>query len=122
MYIRKCAIVVAAACAALTSTPAAAADSTGVAGVIAKLSVYDDSSDTYAMQNGILQVVENGTGTLRNYLWGGSLCPGRELAPDMIQLLADAMHNRPTTEIVPTYKVGNGASRCLVGFTLNYLP
>jgi len=122
MYIRKCAIVVAAACAALTSIPAAAADSTGVTGVIGKLTVYDDSSDNYGLQWGILQIVENGTGTLRNYLWGGSLCPGRELAPDMIQLLADALHNRPVVEIVPSYKVGNGASRCLVGFTINYLP
>lgn len=122
MFIRKCAIIVAASCAALASTPASAADSIGLVGVVNKLTVYDDSSDNYGAQHGILQVVESGSGTLREYKWGASLCPGRELAPDMIQLLSDAMHNRPAVEIVPSYKTGNGATRCLVGFTLNYVP
>ncbi|MBZ5711568.1 hypothetical protein [Nannocystis pusilla] len=121
MFIRKLAITAAATCAALVSTPAAA-DSTGVTGFVNKVTVYDDSSDNYGAQHGILQVVESGTGTLRNYVWGASLCPGRELAPDMIQLLVDALHNRPAVEIVPSYKTGNGGSRCLVGFTLNYVP
>lgn len=122
MFFRKLAITAAAACTALAATPAAAVDSAGVLGVLAQVTVLADSSDTYGMYHGQIQVVETSTATIRTYRWGGSLCPNRDLPPDMVQLLVDSMHNRPVTTIVPAYKLGNGSTRCLVGFTLNYVP
>lgn len=105
--------------AALVAVPSTSfADSNGTAGTIASLTVYESSSDNYALANGVLTVLERG-GTKRNYKWGGSICPGRNVSADSIGLLFDALRSKENVEVVPTYKTGNGNERCLTGFRLD---
>lgn len=96
------------------------ADSNGVAGYVAAVTVYESSSDEYGTANGSVSVREGGqaTGTLREYKWGGSLCAGKNVGSEDVRLLVDAMRGRSEMQIVPTYKVGNGATRCLTGFKI----
>ncbi len=94
------------------------ADSLGALGAVDSVTVYESSSDDYAMQNGVLTVREK-TGTKRNYKWGGSFCPNRTLSASSIALLIDALRSNTAVEIVPSYKIGNGSERCLTGFKLD---
>lgn len=108
--------------AALTAAllPATAlADSTGNIGTVSKFTVYESSSDNYGMSKGSLFVKERkekGKQEEREYKWGGSLCPGRELSPETIGLLFEVLRDRKT-KITPTYKTGVANTRCLTGFT-----
>ena len=104
----------------IVSAPATTfADSAGSIGNVDAVTVYESSSDDYAMANGVLSVREK-SGTKRDYKWGGSLCPGRNVSADSIKMLFDALQSTQTIEIVPSYKVGNGATRCLTGFKLSF--
>ncbi|WAS98113.1 hypothetical protein [Nannocystis punicea] len=106
--------------AALTSVmlPAVAlADSAGSAGNVEALTVYESSSDNHAMFNGAVTIKER-TGQKRDYKWGGSLCPGRDLSANSINLLFQALREKKQVEVTPTYKAGNGGERCLTGFKL----
>lgn len=90
------------------------ADSTGTAGNVDAVTIYETSSDNYAMSNGSVTLKEK-SGTKREYKWGGSLCPGREVSASSIALLFQALQGRKQIEVVPTYKLGNGNERCLTG-------
>ncbi|MFY0538356.1 hypothetical protein [Nannocystis pusilla] len=104
----------------IVSAPATTfADSAGSIGNVDSVTVYESSSDDYAMANGVLSVREK-SGTKRDYKWGGSLCPGRNVSADSISMLFDALRSQTQVEIVPSYKVGNGATRCLTGFKLSF--
>lgn len=104
----------------IVSAPATTfADSAGSIGNVDAVTVYESSSDDYAMANGVLSVREK-SGTKRDYKWGGSLCPGRNVSADSISMLFDALRSQTQVEIVPSYKVGNGATRCLTGFKLSF--
>jgi hypothetical protein len=104
----------------IVSAPATTfADSAGALGNVDAVTVYESSSDDYAMANGVLTVREK-SGTKRDYKWGGSLCPGRNVSSGSISMLLDALRSTQTIEIVPSYKVGNGATRCLTGFKLSF--
>lgn len=108
--------------AALMTTLAPAtsfADSSGTTGTVDSVTVYESSSDDYAMVNGVLTVREK-TGTKRDYKWGGSLCPGRNVSATSISMLFDALQAQTSVQIVPSYKLGNGNSRCLTGFKLAF--
>ena len=94
------------------------ADSAGSLGVVDSVIVYESSSDNYAMVNGVLTVREK-SGTKRDYKWGGSLCPGRNVSATSVSMLLDALRSQTTLEIAPSYKLGNGATRCLTGFKLS---
>lgn len=91
------------------------ADSLGNIGAIDAVTVYESSSDDYAMQHGML-VVREKSGTLRTYRWGGSFCPGRTLTTSSVALLFEALRSNGTVEVVPSFKLGNGSERCLTGF------
>ncbi|HEY8377806.1 MAG TPA: hypothetical protein VIK91_15025 [Nannocystis sp.] len=106
-----------AACLAALVPATTFADSTGSSGVVEELAVYESGSDNYAMANGILTVKESG-GTKREYKWGGSLCAGRNVSANSISLLFDAMRSQSSVNIIPSYKVGSGNTRCLTGFKL----
>lgn len=93
------------------------ADSNGTTGVVEELAVYESGSDNYAMANGILTVKE-ASGTKREYKWGGSLCAGRNVSASSISLLFDAMRSQANVNIVPSYKLGSGNTRCLTGFKM----
>lgn len=104
----------------IVSAPATTfADSSGSIGNVDSVTVFESSSDDYAMANGVLSVREK-SGTKRDYKWGGSLCPGRNVSADSISMLFDALRSQTQVEIVPSYKVGNGATRCLTGFKLSF--
>lgn len=90
------------------------ADSIGTAGRILGIEHNDDDSDDYGISNGSVFVDEGG-GTVREYRHGGSLCPDRILDVDQQRMLLDAMRSKMT--VLPYYKVGNAASRCLVSFS-----
>lgn len=105
--------------AALFALPSTSfADSNGSVGSVASLTVYESSSDNYAMANGVLTIKEKATGTLRNYKWGGSICPGRTVSANSLALLFDALRSKDNVDVVPSYKAGNGNERCLTGFKL----
>src|SRR5262245_50389141 len=99
------------------------ADSLGNIGAVNNLTVYESGSDNYGAANGVVVVRErrvNGKPEeLREYKWGGSLCPGRELSSTSIALLFEALRDRRNIKITPSYKPGNGSTRCLTGFNLD---
>ncbi|MCY1056082.1 MULTISPECIES: hypothetical protein [Nannocystis] len=96
------------------------ADSAGAVGAVDTLTVYESSSDDYAMANGLLTVREK-SGTKRDYKWGGSLCPGRNVSAGSLAMLFEALRSQQTVEVVPSYKTGNGATRCLTGFKVSFV-
>lgn len=108
-------LTVIAALAAALVPATALADSNGGVGQVEGLAVYERSSDNYAMASGVLTVKEK-SGAKRDYKWGGSLCPGRELGATNIALLFEAFRERGKIHLAPTYKLGNGNTRCLTGF------
>ncbi|MFZ6183422.1 hypothetical protein [Nannocystis pusilla] len=106
-----------AALTALMLPAAAFADSNGTVGNVEAVTLYESSSDNHAMFNGSVSIKEK-TGQKRDYKWGGSLCPGRELSANSINLLFEALRAKKQVEVTPTYKAGNGGERCLTGFKL----
>lgn len=94
------------------------ADSAGATGTVDAVTVYESSSDNYAMANGIVTVREK-SGTKRDYKWGGALCPGRNVSANSVAMLLDALRSGAAVEILPSYKLGNGSTRCLTGFKLS---
>lgn len=102
----------------IVSVPATTfADSDGLVGSVDSITVNESSSDDYAMANGVVTVREK-SGTKRDYKWGGSLCPGRNLSASSISMLFDALRTQ-NVEVVPSYKLGNGATRCITSFKLS---
>jgi hypothetical protein len=93
------------------------ADSTGSAGKVDAVMVYESSSDEYNTQNGVVTVEENG-GTRRDYRWGGTICAGRNVSSNSLQMLFDALRSQAEVKLTPVYKAGNGGMRCLTGFKL----
>lgn len=114
-------------CAALTASVAlpstSFADSTGVAGSVTAVTIHESSSDEYGTFNGSVTVREgnDASGTAREYKWGGSLCAGKNVGADDVRLLTEAMRARSDLQIVPSYKIGNGATRCLTGFKIRII-
>lgn len=102
----------AAAVAMFTVGAALAADSIGTPGKIYGLEHNDDSSDEAGLRDGALFIDEGDV--VREYLWGGSLCPGRDLDIDQQRMLLDALRSKII--LLPYYKLGNGNSRCLTSF------
>lgn len=96
------------------------ADSNGLYGAVDSVTVHESSSDNYAMVNGVLTVREK-SGTKRDYKWGGSLCPGRNVSAGSLSMLFDSLRSQTNVQITPTYKLGNGNTRCLTGFKLTYV-
>jgi hypothetical protein len=92
------------------------ADSNGLYGSVDSVTVHESSSDNYAMVNGVLSVREK-SGTKRDYKWGGSLCPGRNVSAGSLAMLFDALRS-DNVQVTPSYKLGNGNTRCLTGFKL----
>jgi hypothetical protein len=105
-------MVAAAAFAALTATPALA-DFPGTPGKIVGMDHNDDSSDHSGLADGTL-FIDEGSGAVRAYRWGGSWCPGRELDVDQQRMILDALRSKLL--VLPYYKTGNGNERCLTAF------
>ncbi|MDC0674581.1 hypothetical protein [Nannocystis radixulma] len=93
------------------------ADSAGTVGNVEAVTLHEPGSDNYGMFNGSVTIKEK-TGQKRDYKWGGSLCPGREISANSINLLFQALQARKALEVTPNYKTGNGNERCLTGFKI----
>lgn len=93
------------------------ADSAGGVGNVEAVTLHEPGSDNHGMFNGSVTIKEK-TGQKREYKWGGSLCPGREISATSIGLLFEALRARKAIEITPNYKTGNGNERCLTGFKI----
>ncbi len=91
----------------------ARADSNGLPGKLVGFEHNDDSSDDFGLREGRVFVEEEG-GTIRGYSWGSSLCPNRTLSTAQLEFLLRAMEAKWV--VLPYFKVGNGATRCLVSF------
>ena len=90
------------------------ADSFGATGTVVGVTVNEPSADGFGVERGHIVISEGGTH--RKYMWGGTACSGRYVAEATIALMAEAMHLG--TAVTPTYKVGTGQVRCLVGIRL----
>ncbi len=109
-----------AALAAVVLVPAVAyADTDGLKGTVAAVTVNETSADDYSAERGNLVVNEGSTS--RKYQWGGTACNGRNLTEANIDLLFQAMRSADKVEIVPSYKTGAGQARCLVGFRVQVI-
>ncbi len=103
------------ALAAVVLVPAVAyADSDGSKGTVASVTVNESSADDYTAERGNVFIQE--ASQTRKYQWGGTACSGKNLSEANIALLVDALRASDRLEIVPSYKSGAGAARCLVGF------
>lgn len=103
------------ALAAVVLVPAVAyADVDGSKGTVASVTVNESSADDYTAERGNVILKEGSQA--RKYQWGGTACSGKNLSEANIALLVDALRASDRLEIVPSYKSGAGAARCLVGF------
>lgn len=98
---------------ALAPAVGARADSNGTPGPIVGFEHNDDSSDDAGLADGSL-FIDEGSGTIREYRWGGSLCPGRELDTAQQGMLLEAARGKWV--VLPYYKLGNANTRCLTSF------
>lgn len=103
--------------AAVMLPASASADSAGNAGNVEAVVIHEPGSDNYAMYKGAV-VLKERAGSKREYRWGGSLCPGRDLSANSVNLLFEALRARKQVEVTPQFKLGNGSQRCLTGFRL----
>jgi hypothetical protein len=99
------------------AVPATAfADESGTAGSVSSVEVNTPSADTYLEYHGRV-VVLTGKTTKTEYRWGGTSCGSRVVPADMVQVLVEASRNT-TVVSTPTFQVGQGSAKCLVGFTV----
>lgn len=94
----------------------AAADTDGSSGRIVALRVWGASSDDYAVHHGQI-VLGDSIGGFATYYWGGSYCPGKDLDPQLVDMLQRGLDN-PRIVIRPRLKNGQGGNQCVVAFQL----
>jgi hypothetical protein len=95
----------------------ALADTLGSEGKITELNFTATSSDNYPLYHGYI-VVKSKVDDVA-YHWGGSYCPGKDLANDASRYIIDALNSyfHQKTVITPQYKSGQGGNLCLVSVT-----
>lgn len=96
----------------LLSASTALADNAGTIGRVAAFQHADPISSEF-IEHGRIYIDEGG-GTLRQYKWGGTWCPNRDLDLDQQALLLDAMRSK--FSVLPYWRLGNGGARCLTAF------
>jgi hypothetical protein len=79
--------------------------------------VNTPSADTYLQYHGRV-IVLTGKTTKTEYRWGGTSCGTRVLPTDMVEVLVEAARN-DTIVVTPRFQIGQGDSKCLIGFTVN---
>lgn len=96
----------------------ALADSDGAGGTLVGLEINTTSADTYLQYHGraFIQTVTGKSNTTIEYRWGGTSCGTRTLSDSQIVVLQRALES--ASPIVPRYQLGQGDSKCLVGFRL----
>ncbi len=116
-------VLLAAVCAALPQT-AAAADLAGNSGYVFELTLNSSKSDRYLEYQGAVVLVEGDAAAAprREYRWGGTSCSGYAPTDAQIDFLQQALVSRRALAVVPSYKNGSGGARCLVAFKLRGGP
>jgi len=104
------------ACSFLCISRSSFADDVGDVGPLAGLEVFTTSADNYLLNNG-RALVKNTLGALDEYRWGGTACGTRVLSEAEVATLQAAL-NTKNMFIRPSYQLGQGNSRCLVGVLL----
>jgi hypothetical protein len=115
MRLRRIALSLSALAVTIAIPLTAFADTTGGEGRIRSVEIVTPSADTYLQYHGRVFVVTSAG--MDEYKWGGTACGSRTLSDEMLQQLSDAT-NSSVLRITPIYQDGQGAAKCLVGFTL----
>jgi hypothetical protein len=90
----------------------AIADLQGATGRLVALIVFEPTSDEYALHHGSI-TVGDAIGGFATYHWGGSFCPGKDLAEASVASLHRALDN-PRIVVQPFTKNGQGGALCAV--------
>ena len=85
---------------------------------IHSLRVLERTNDEYAKMHGELEVYPVSKNKTYTYRWGGSSCPGRNMTDTNVMLLAEGLTHKMKIQI--EMKLGQGGSKCIVGFRLGY--
>lgn len=85
---------------------------------IHSLRVLERTNDDYAKMHGELEVYPVSKNKTYTYRWGGSSCPGRNLTETNVMLLGEGLTHKMKIQI--EMKLGQGGSKCIVGFRLGY--
>lgn len=101
--------------AALAVSSLAMADEEGNKGTMTSLQINHSTSETYLAYHGRMTVSE-GKGVSAEYRWGGASCGSRTLPDNLVAMLQRALETGAPIE--PRYQLGQGGSKCLVGFTV----
>ncbi len=107
--------LLAAAVLACSTTPALADDIGAVVTPIG-LQVNTVPGDTYLIYHGRL-FAKAADGTVEEYRWGGSACGSRVLTEPQVAALQAALNNNKM-RIQILHQIGQGDSKCIVGFTV----
>ena len=115
-------LLVAAACAALPQT-AAAADSIGNPGYVQELVLNSAKSDAAIGFLGSVQLVEGDgvNASKTEYRWGGTSCSGYAPTEAQLDFLFEVLRSARSLQIVPSYKL-SGSTRCLVAYKIRPRP
>lgn len=92
------------------------ADTEGDTGKVVSIIHNGAASDERSLYWGAV-TIRPWQGASQEYLWGGSICPGKNLDIAEVALLEQAMLSR-RVNTRPFYKNGQGGYLCLVGFQL----
>jgi len=91
------------------------ADELGDIGAVVGLQINTTVGDLYLQYHGRMYV--NSDIGLQEYRWGGTSCGSRVLTEAQTAALHRALDNKQM-RIQPVYQIGQGLTRCVVGFTL----
>lgn len=118
-----CALLLASACALLPQM-AAAADSPGNPGYVQEILLNSTKSHVYMQYQGAVSLLEGDTvnAARREYRWGGSVCSGILPSDEQVRYLFEAMRAGKSLQVVPSYKLGAGGTRCLVAIKIRLRP
>ena len=102
----------------MLSSAAAFADLLGDRGKIMSITLNSSASDEFGSFHGYIVLDTQSDKVV--YYWGGSYCPGISFLSDENRHLLSALieYTEAKATIEPNYKIGQGNSLCLVGFTL----
>jgi hypothetical protein len=96
----------------------ALAETVDSAGYVSELEVNEPTADKYLQYHGRVVLTTWGKNAMSTeYRWGGTACGTRMLGADKVSLLQRAMEGG--MKVTPRYQIGQGASKCLVGFVIS---
>ena len=100
------------------SSTAAFADIIGEQGKIKSITMNSSASDDFGSFHGYIILDTQFDEVV--YSWGGAYCPGLKFITEENRHLLSALieYAQKKATIEPNYKIGQGGSLCLVGFTL----